>query len=54
MGPDDGQSSDEEADGGREADAAEKRLHQRHLDEADYDGEDDERNQVQGEEEVAN
>ncbi|PAV88876.1 hypothetical protein WR25_01740 isoform C [Diploscapter pachys] len=51
MGPDDGQSSDEEADGGREADAAEKRLHQRHLDEADYDGEEDERNQVQGEEE---
>lgn len=28
---DDGNSSDEEAAGGREADAAEQRLHDRHL-----------------------
>lgn len=29
-GDDDGNSSDEEADGGQDADAAEKRLHNRH------------------------
>ncbi|CAB3411186.1 unnamed protein product [Caenorhabditis bovis] len=43
QGPDHGESSDEEAYGGREADAAEKRLHQRHRDEAaEYEGEEDE------------
>ncbi|CAI2330079.1 unnamed protein product [Caenorhabditis sp. 36 PRJEB53466] len=47
QGPDNGDSSDEEADGGREADAAEARLHQRHRDEgADYEGEDEERGAV--------
>ncbi|UMM19287.1 hypothetical protein L5515_014957 [Caenorhabditis briggsae] len=47
QGPDNGDSSDEEAEGGREADAAEARLHQRHRDEAaDYEGEDEERVEV--------
>ncbi|CAI5442080.1 unnamed protein product [Caenorhabditis angaria] len=47
QGPDQGESSDEEADGGREADAAEKRLHQRHRDEAaEYEGEDEERGEL--------
>lgn len=51
QGPDDGDSSDEEADGGREADAAEARLHQRHRDEgADYEGEDEERGAVREDE----
>lgn len=52
QGPDNGDSSDEEADGGREADAAEARLHRRHRDEgADYEGEDEERVEVREEEE---
>ncbi|CAD6193798.1 unnamed protein product [Caenorhabditis auriculariae] len=47
QGPDRGESSDEEADGGREADASEKRLHNRHRDEAaEYEGEEEERGDV--------
>ncbi|EGT37120.1 hypothetical protein CAEBREN_30567 [Caenorhabditis brenneri] len=50
QGPDNGDSSDEEAEGGREADAAEARLHQRHRDEgADYEGEEEERVEVREE-----
>ncbi|CAI4231731.1 unnamed protein product [Auanema sp. JU1783] len=45
---DDGASSDEEADGGQDADAAERRLHNRHNDEAaDYEGEDEDRGAVE-------
>uniref|UniRef100_A0A1I8AVE3 DNA-directed RNA polymerase subunit n=1 Tax=Steinernema glaseri TaxID=37863 RepID=A0A1I8AVE3_9BILA len=43
---DDGASSDEEAEGGRDADAAEARLNQRHNDDGEYEGEDDDRNEV--------
>ncbi|GMS82240.1 hypothetical protein PENTCL1PPCAC_4415 [Pristionchus entomophagus] len=40
---DDGESSDEEAEGGKEADADERRLNNRHRDDAEYDGEDEEK-----------
>ncbi|GMR34290.1 hypothetical protein PMAYCL1PPCAC_04485, partial [Pristionchus mayeri] len=40
---DDGESSDEEAEGGKEADADEKRLNKRHRDDAEYDGEEEEK-----------
>ncbi|KAK0395050.1 hypothetical protein QR680_001087 [Steinernema hermaphroditum] len=43
---DDGASSDEEADGGRDADAAEARLNKRHLDDGEYEGEEDDQNEV--------
>ena len=40
-------SSDEEATGGQEADAAEARLNRRHLDDAaEYEGEEDEHGEV--------
>ncbi|KAK6021311.1 hypothetical protein OSTOST_13016, partial [Ostertagia ostertagi] len=49
---DDGNSSDEEAAGGREADAAEQRLHNRHLDDAaEYEGEEEDRGQVENDDE---
>ncbi|WKX97060.1 hypothetical protein Q1695_013032 [Nippostrongylus brasiliensis] len=45
---DDGNSSDEEAAGGREADAAEQRLHNRHRDDAaEYEGEEEDRVHVE-------
>ncbi|GMT13458.1 hypothetical protein PFISCL1PPCAC_4755, partial [Pristionchus fissidentatus] len=40
---DEGESSDEEADGGKEADADERRLNNRHRDDAEYDGEEEEK-----------
>ncbi|TMS34735.1 hypothetical protein L596_002267 [Steinernema carpocapsae] len=43
---DDGMSSDEEAEGGREADAAEARLNKRHYDDGEYEGEEDDQNEV--------
>ncbi|EPB65839.1 hypothetical protein ANCCEY_15088, partial [Ancylostoma ceylanicum] len=49
---DDGNSSDEEAAGGREADAAEQRLHDRHLDDAaEYEGEEEDRVHVEKDDE---
>ncbi|KAK5964405.1 DNA-directed RNA polymerase subunit [Trichostrongylus colubriformis] len=49
---DDGNSSDEEAAGGREADAAEQRLHNRHLDDAaEYEGEEEDRGEVENDDE---
>ncbi|KJH43098.1 RNA polymerase Rpb1, domain 2 [Dictyocaulus viviparus] len=44
----DGNSSDEEVVGGKEADAGEQRLHNRHLDDvAEYEGEDEDRVHVE-------
>lgn len=49
---DDGNSSDEEAAGGKEADAAEQRLHNRHLDDAaEYEGEEEDRVHVEKDDE---
>ncbi|VDM38424.1 unnamed protein product [Toxocara canis] len=48
---DEGMSSDEEADAGRDADAGEVRLNQRHLDDAaEYEGEEEEQKMVAPEE----
>uniref|UniRef100_A0A158PB74 DNA-directed RNA polymerase n=1 Tax=Angiostrongylus cantonensis TaxID=6313 RepID=A0A158PB74_ANGCA len=45
---DDGNSSEEEAVGGKEADAVEQRLHNRHLDDAaEYEGEEEDRVHVE-------
>ncbi|KAI1705505.1 RNA polymerase rpb1, domain 5 domain-containing protein [Ditylenchus destructor] len=42
-----GDGTDDEADGGNEADAAEARLNRRHHDDGEYEGEDDEQDEVQ-------
>lgn len=39
--------TDDEADGGNEADADEAKLNRRHHDDAEYEGEDDEQDEVQ-------
>lgn len=45
---DEGVSSDEEAQGGKEADADEQRLHRRHRDDAaEYEGEEEERGETE-------